>query len=199
MKNNGLYQFKTRIIQVITLSAACCLLSAVLIGCGYTTRSMISDKFKTIYITPFINKIDLTSEAAVAYKYRIYRPGLEQDITKTVINKFIFDGNLRLADKESADLTLKGELVEFRKDPLRYNDGNDEVAEYRMDIVVNLNMWDNKEDKLLWEENGFTGDFTYFPSGSDIENVTTKSDEQAVPDAIADLARRIVERTVEQW
>lgn len=183
----------------VLFTVYCLLFTIYLTGCGYTTRSMISDKFRTIYITPFVNKIDLTEEASVAYKYKIYRPMLEQELTKAVVNKFLFDGNLKPTKKESADLVLKGDLVEFRKDPLRYNEDNDEVSEYRMNIVVNIIMWDNKENKLVWEENGFTGDFTYFPTSSDMENVTEKTDEQAVPDAIDDLARRIVERTVEQW
>jgi hypothetical protein len=168
-------------------------------GCGYTTRSMISTKFKTIYVVPFVNKIDITKETEAASKYKIYRPMLETDVTKAVINKYLFDGNLRPTKEEIADLVLKGELVEFRKDPLRYNDDNEEVSEYRMNILVNISLWDNKENKLVWEEKNFTGDFTYFTISSAMQNVTKKSDEQAVPDAINDLARRIVERTVEQW
>ena len=66
-----------------------------LVGCGYTTRSMISDKFKTIYVAPFINKIDITKETDTAHRYKIYRPTLETDITKSVIDRFLFDGNLR--------------------------------------------------------------------------------------------------------
>ncbi|MBU3958881.1 MAG: hypothetical protein KKH29_05100 [Candidatus Omnitrophica bacterium] len=167
-------------------------------GCGYTTRSMISDKFKTIYVGPFVNKIDITREADAASKYKIYKPMLETDITKSVINQYLWDGNLRPATKESADLVLKGELVEFRRDPLRYTD-SDEVEEYRLNLVVNISLWDNRENKLVWEEINFTGDFTYFTSYCTTVGVTTKTDTQAIPDAISDLARRIVERTVEDW
>lgn len=166
-------------------------------GCGYTTRSMISDKFKTIYVVPFVNKIDITQESSSGNKYRIYKPMLETDITKKVINKFLFDGNLRPAKEESADLILRGELVEFLRDPLRYTD-NDDVEEYRINLMVNISMWDKKENKLLWEEKNFTGDYTYFTSFAAIAAVK-KSDEAAVVEAIDDLARRIVERTVEQW
>ena len=165
----------------------------LLSGCGYTTRSMISDKFKTIYITPFINKVDITNEADAASKYRIYRPMIETDITRVVNNRYLFDGNLKPAKKELADLILKGEVIEFRKDPLRYLD-NDEVSEYRINLVVNISMWDTKEDKLLWQENSFTGDTTFFVSGPQ-----AKSENVAVNDALNDLARRIVERTVEEW
>ncbi len=170
-------------------------LLVTIIGCGYTTRSMIANKFKTIYITPFVNKIDITRETDAGYKYRIYRPMLETDITKKVTNKYLFDGNLRPVKTESADLILKGELVEFRRDPLRYTDNN-EIEEYRINIVVNLSMWDKKENRLVWEENGFTGDTTYFTLTT---NSQYKSEDVAVNDALDDLARRIVERTVEQW
>jgi len=167
-------------------------------GCGYTTRSMISSKYRSIYIVPFLNKIDITRESDVGTKYKLYRPMLETDITKAVVNKYLFDGNLRPTNSNSADLILKGQLVEFRKDPLRYSN-NDNVDEYRVNVLVNLILWDNKANKLVWEENNFTGDYTYFPVSSTMPSVTKKSDDTAATEAISDLARRIVERTVEQW
>lgn len=175
------------------LLLAICYLPFVIPGCGYTTRSAISSKYQTIYITPFVNKIDITRETDVGRKYQLYRPQLETDVTKATINKFLWDGNLKPVKIQNADLTLKGELLEFRKDPLRYDD-NDEVLEYRVNIVVNISLWDNKEDKLVWQENRFTGETSYFTSGS-----TSKSEAQAISDAITDLARRIVERAVEEW
>lgn len=162
-------------------------------GCGYTTRSMISSKFTTIYVEPFVNKVDITQEVYTANKYRIYRPMLETDITKSVTNKFLFDGNLKPAKDESADLILRGELIEFRKDPLRYNE-SDEVTEYRLNLVVNISLWDKKENKLIWQENNFTGDTTYFTTGAQ-----AKTEDTAISDALVDLARRIIERTVEEW
>lgn len=173
---------------------AVCSLLFIFGGCGYTTRSMISSKFKTIYITPFVNKIDITRESYAENKYRLYKPGLETDITRAISNKYLFDGNLKPVSMESADLILTGELVEFQRDPLRYDD-NDEVSEYRVNIRVNLSLTDRREDKLLWEEKNFTGDFTYFTPG----HAGAKSDSQAISDAIADLARRVVERSVDQW
>jgi len=185
--------FMLHAFRMLAFSLGLAACSLWLIGCGYTTRSMISNQFKTIYIAPFANKIDITRETDTAYKYKIYKPMLETDITKSVINKFLFDGNLRPIEKESADLVLKGELVEFRRDPLRYTD-LDEVEEYRINLVVNISLWDNRENKLIWEEKNFTGDTTYFTRGQ-----TAKSEDTAISDAISDLARRIVERAVEQW
>ncbi len=196
MIKHRLHRLRTQITQIILLSTLYSLLSTFLVGCGYTTRSMISNKFHTIYITPFVNKVDITKETDAAYKYRIYRPMLETDITKKVTNKYLFDGNLRPVKTDSADLILKGELVEFRRDPLRYTDNN-EVEEYRINIVANISLWDKKENVLVWQENNFTGHVTYFTSFT--TSGTPKSEDVAVNDALDDLARRIVERTVEQW
>lgn len=162
-------------------------------GCGYTTRSMVNDKFKTIYVTPFINKVDITNEGDSFNKYKIYRPMIESNVTNAVINRFAFDGNLRPGKDGLTDLILKGELIEFREDALRYTE-NDAVAEYRINLVVNISLWDRQENKMIWEENSFTGDTTFFTSGPQ-----SKSESAAVADALNDLARRIVERTVEQW
>lgn len=176
----------------VFLLAICPLLFAIP-GCGYTTRSMVGSKYRTIYITPFVNMVNITSEGNAANKYKLYRPTIETDITRYVNNKYLFDGNLKPIKEESADLILKGEVVEFRKDPLRY-DNNDIVSEYRINLVVNISLWDRLENKQLWRENNFTGDTTYFTSGSQ-----AKSEDVAVVDALNDLSRRIVERTVEQW
>ncbi|MBM3249613.1 MAG: hypothetical protein FJZ09_02065 [Candidatus Omnitrophica bacterium] len=162
-------------------------------GCGYTTRSAISKEYSTIYITPFVNKVDITQESYSQNKYRIYRPTIESDITKVVIDRFLVDGNLKPLREDSADLILKGELTEYRRDPLRYDD-NDNVTEYRINLVVNISLYDRKNDKLLWEENGFTGDYSYFTTGN-----LAVPEEVAVNNALDDLARRIVERAVEQW
>ncbi len=189
---------KNKIRAYSSLAILFCLSAVVLAGCGYTTRSMLTGKYRTIYITPFLNKVDVTQEAYSANKYRIYRPMLETDITRKVVNKYLFDGNLKPKKEGEADLVLKGELVEYRKDPLTYTEGNDEVAEYRINIYVNLSLWDTKENKLLWEEKNFNGNYSYFTTSAP-GNAVVVSDDTAVNNAIEDLARRIVERTVEQW
>lgn len=161
-------------------------------GCGYTTRSMLSSKFKTIYVTPFVNKVDITQEYS-GDKYRVYRPLLETDVTRTIVNRYILDGNLKPVNQANADLVLKGELIDFRRDPLRYTD-NDDVAEYRLNVVVNITLWDTKENRMVWDEKGFTGYYSYFTQGP-----AATPESGALNNAIDDLARRIVERTVDQW
>lgn len=176
------------------LRIACAVTAACLAGgCGYTTRSLIADKYRTIYVPPFTNKIDVTGETT-ANNYRLYRPLLETDISSAVVQKFLTDGNLKPVDsREKADLVLEGSLVGFSKDALSYRSG-DEVNEYRVNITVSLRMTDTSPGTLLWEEPSFTGYATYFLTGTQ-----ASSESAAITNAIKDLSRRVVERTVDQW
>ncbi len=160
-----------------------------LVGCGYSTRSLLPSRIRTIYVEPFKNKIDYTTER----KRDLYIPLLEVKITNAVIDRFLFDGHLKVADRDQADVILKGELVNYDRDALRYTDNND-VEEYRINITVNLVLWDVAKDKPLWQEKNFVGDTTYFTRGPHAESETI-----AVTEAVEDLAKRVVERTIENW
>lgn len=163
-------------------------------GCGYTARSLISPEFKSIYVENFTNRINITQEQTDERMYSGYRPGLEIDVTKTIIDRFLFDGNLKVTRAVGDhDLILKGELVDFRKEALRY-DTNDNVEEYRIRLVVNLELKSAKGDLTIWKEDYFSGEATYRTTGS-----LAKSESAAISDALSDLARRVVERTIEGW
>lgn len=162
----------------------------VITGCGYTTKSSLASHMKTIYIKPIVNKISYATEGT---SRNIYVPLLEVDIHKALTDRFLFDGNLKTEEAGDADLTLKGELINYDRRVLRYTD-NDDVQEYRIYLNVSLTLIDNRSGEILWQEPDFTGESTYFVSGS-----LAKTEDEAIDDAIADLARRIVERTVEDW
>ncbi len=172
----------TRIFILVTLA-----------GCGYTTHSAIKIGFKTIYIEPFKNNINYTSEFSEARNVRTYFPLLETKITQSIVDRFLFDGNLKIASREKAEMILKGALIDYTRDALRYDDNNN-VLEYRVNLVISMSLYNSREDKLAWEEPRFIGEATYFTSGS-----LAKSEAAAVNAALEDLARRVVERAVEQW
>ncbi len=176
-----------------TLLVAGCWLLVALTGCGYSTRSAIKSSIRTIYVEPFKNNIDYTSEFSEARNVRTYFPLLESKITQVVVDRFLFDGNVKVVKKEAADVVLKGALIDYTRDALRYDDNNN-VQEYRVNLAVSMSLRNEKEDKLIWDEPRFVGEAAYFTSGSQ-----AKSESSAINDALIDLARRIVERTVEQW
>ena len=172
------------------LPAACCLLS---VGCGYTTRSGLVSYLRTVYVKPFVNKIDITQLTTDYQRFPVYRHGIESDITNAVLNRFQFTGLLRPERPERADCRLEGELIQFRRDALRFS-ADKTVEEWRLNVVVNARLYDLHTNTTMWETTGLTGDTTYFAVGANAESEAT-----ALNRAITDLARRIVERTVEDW
>ena len=162
-------------------------------GCGYTTRPGLAAHLRTVYVKPFLNKIDLTDLTNDYQRFPVYRHGMEVNLTNEIINRFQFTGLMRPARPDRADARLEGELIQFRRDALRY-DPSQQVEEWRLSIVVNIRFYDLHTDALLWEAQGFTGDTTYFALGT-----TAESESTALARALQDVARRIVERTVENW
>jgi hypothetical protein len=141
----------------------------------------------------FKNGINVSAEQSNARMYMGYRPGMENELTRAVIDKFLFDGNLSVGPAQNADLILRGELIDYKRDALRY-DANNNIEEYRIKLIINIELEDVKAGKIAWREKGFSGETTYRTGGTYV-----KSESVAIQDAIQDLARRVVERTVEAW
>lgn len=174
------------------LAAGCWLLAAVCAGCGYGFRGNLPAHLKTIYIQPFTNRIDITVEPTNINRYKLYRPRMEVDLTAKVVDQFQFDGNLRPAGPDRADAMLVGELADFRREPLRIARTGD-VEEYRLSIVVNVEFRDLRKHTVPWREQ-IVGDATFFEQGA-----LAEAEGPALTRALEDVARRIVERAIEDW
>ncbi len=162
-------------------------------GCGYTAGSLLPGNLKSIYVDDFKNKIDISSEPSGEKGFRIYSPGVEADITQGIIDQFIFDGNLIIRNKEDANLILTGKVIDYYKEPLRY-DRFDNVEEYRIIITVDMELYNTVEDKVFWEQTGFIGYDTYRLTGA-----FTTDEAEARDGAMNDLARKVVEKVVGAW
>jgi hypothetical protein len=161
-------------------------------GCGYTTKTILPDNVKTVHVDTFKNNIDITKEVSAKDKYEVYRPNLEVDLRDAIMTRVFLDGNLKAADKDSADAVLEGQIVQYRKDPLRYQ--NEVVQEYRISLVCDVKLINQKDSKVLFEESNITGDTTYFTTGT-----LQVTETAALNNAMSDLARRVVNKIVENW
>jgi len=162
-------------------------------GCGYTTRSY-TGIYKTIYVAPFKNSINIADEKSTYTKYMTYYPLLESTITQAIVNRFIFDGSLKAVKEEAADVILKGELTSYSRDAVRYADNNEDVQEYRITVTINMALYKGSTGELIWQKDGFSGDTSYYISGT-----RAKSEKDALDSAVKDLARRVVEEFAEAW
>ena len=157
-----------------------------LYGCGYTAGSLLPTHINTIYVEMFTNK---TTE-----------PNIEIEITNAIKDKFSLDGALEITNsKEDADSILTGEVLKYEKQPLSYT-SDDEVAEYRLVLTVNLTYTDLVNDNLMWKEENFKADSEYFTTLAQQTFTSTNLDEQVlIKNAAKELAEEIVARTVEGW
>ncbi|MDD5439636.1 MAG: LPS assembly lipoprotein LptE [Candidatus Omnitrophica bacterium] len=172
---------------------ATALLLAALTGCGYTTTSLIYKNAKTIYVDNFVNRIRVSQEVTDRRMYIAYKSGMELDITREIINRFVMDGNLNIVTKQNADLELDGILIDFKKEALRF-DSADNVVEFRVKVIVDLQLVDRKDGKVILAKKGFTGESTYKVGSS-----LSTNEDQAVQSAIQDLAARVVDVVIEGW
>ena len=167
----------------------CTLLVLSIASCGYTTGSLLPSKYRKIAIQPFQNKVNNVDENSNV----LYVPLLETNVRTAIIDKFLFDGNLHIAEPEKADLVLNGDLIGVEQDELR-QDVNQNVQEYRLRVIVSLTLTDTATHKVVWSEPSFAGETTYFLSGSQ-----SSTQSAALDAALQDLATRVVERTIENW
>ena len=164
-----------------------------LAGCGYSMTRLLPTTYRTICIEPFKNEISITEEVSEEYGYQTYLPELEQKVTRGVINRFLFDGNLRVTSKkEEADLVLEGKVLGFVRQPIRRLD-DETVEEYRLNLAGGLILRD-AHGNIIVEEPNLVGDSTYFLTGA-----SAKSESASVDELITDFSRRVVERVVENW
>jgi len=178
----------------IKILIAASVIASCLSGCGYSTRSLLPSDIKSIYVDNIKNGIDLTQEVDDRRDYRAYRPNLEIEITKRIKDRFMLDGTLRLVNgPRQADLTTNGILTDFKKEVLRY-DSLDNPKEYRIKIVLNIKIENLKTGKTVWQESDMVGETTYRLDGD-----FAQSEDSALAGAISDIAKRVVERTIEIW
>ena len=83
--------------------------------------------------------------------------------------------------------------MDFQRQPLEYN-AEENVTEYRLRVVVNVELIDRETGEIVWKEGSFAGEATYRTSGK-----YEQTDSQTANDATKDLARRVVDRTIENW
>lgn len=150
-------------------------------GCGYTTRAnQLPSHISTIYIAPLTNATD--------------QPNIESNLRAELTAVFQNDGNLRVVNAESeADSVLRGSVSGYDRQAVRYQD-DESVQEYRLVISLDFEFLDMGTQKALVRENKFSGDTSFFLTGS-----KATSESIARDNTLKDLSRRVLNRIVTLW
>lgn len=170
-------------MRTFFIVALACLVMA---GCGYTYKVVLPSGISSVYVPNFKNEIPQSRRYT-------YESGLEIDVTNAVIDRLIYDGNVRVEKEKDADAILQGSIVGYEQEGVRYTD-LEGIEQYRLFIIVDIKLVRKETGEIIWEEKNFTGDTEYF-----IEGASAMSERAAADQAIEDIAKKIVDRIVEDW
>ena len=107
---------------------------------------------KTVAVLPFDNQ---TAE-----------PALVQEVADAVTEAMERRLGLRLSSEESADAVVRGTIVRYDPDLLlsqQPGEGNVQVTRRRVRLVLNVEIYDQREGKALWQRSGLAIDGEYAP------------------------------------
>ncbi len=150
---------------------------AMIAGCGYSTKSLISRNINSIYIPVFDNTT--------------FRRGLEFDLTKAVKDEIMSKTKLRIVQKDNADTILHGTINEVTESVLIQN-RVDNIVESRLTIFVDIKLEDRRTGRALVEESGLFRSAEFIVNRG--ENINSAAEEDIIR-----LAETIVSHLEEKW
>src|SRR5579862_7784632 len=121
-------------------TSSCLGLLFVLSGCAYTTHNALPVHAKSIAVPMFRNK---------TYNFD-YTRKLEVEVTEAVRSAIVQAGELKIAEREEADLILEGDVTHFDREVLR-TDRFGEAGEIRLVVRARISVYDVKESKYLFK------------------------------------------------
>jgi hypothetical protein len=185
-------------IRIKAIRAAVPLILSALLaaGCDQTVKRTLPSDVRTVAVAEFANK---TTE-----------PLLSSVLHEELRMAFRMDGRVGIKDgNEGADGLLDGAVVEYTKQPARF-DSNNVVQEYRLRVVVDLSLTDLRNNKVLWQEKGPAStasrggslrkmeryaNFVVVPANG----LPVETEQDAQRRMLRDLAADITARVIEGW
>jgi len=149
------------------------LLLCLVLGCFYNFSGFTRRNIKSIAIPVFENQ---------TIKY-----GIEETLTKLVIDAFIQDNRLEVLDREDAESILLGEITGYNREPFSY-DERAQIKDYKVEIAVKL-VYKDKKDQTLWQKE--LKEYYLYPY--------EESEEAGIDSLCGELANDILKGVLEEW
>jgi Lipopolysaccharide-assembly len=140
-------------------------------GCVYSfTGSSVPKQLKTIAIPLFEDQSGFGE------------PGLKENFTTSLINLFVNDNSLEVADRNTADSILEGSIVAVQDAPSVISPG-EQVSTRRVTVNVHVTFQDLKLRKKMWEKD-FSNWGEYNPSGGTRTGALTQAVNKVTEDIL---------------
>ncbi len=150
---------------------------SLLAGCGYTSRSLLNQNVRSVYIKVFDNET--------------FRRDLEFDLTKAIKEEILFRTKLKIVDKKHADTILFG-VINAISESVLIESPDAEVIESSVSVSVNFSWVDQRTGRALIDSAGVSASATFIASRN--EDVRTGEIQ-----AFVDVSRKIINLMERTW
>ena len=152
------------------LLVLCCLL----VGCGYSSGSLVRGDVGSVYVPVFEN--------------RTFRRGYEVELTRAVIAELKRHSLLTFAPRETADSVLSGEITDVEESVIAKSE-NDDILEKTIEVTV----------EVRWRDNLTGTDIVPPWTVREPARQVLALGEEGRERVFRELAQRIVENMWENW
>jgi len=150
-------------------------------GCRYSfTGASVPPHLKTIAIPVFDDQSGYG------------RATLREELTNKIVERFILDNTLKIADKSTANSLLEGVIVSVQDNPVVVGTG-ERVVKSRITITVRVSFYDMVKRTKVWERT-FSNWGEYELEGNIQNNL-----QLGIKQAIEKLSEDILLATVANW
>jgi hypothetical protein len=122
---------------------------------------------------------------------RTDQTGIETEVTRALVEKFISTKRLLVGPRDSADALLTGTVRSFSTYPVAVISSTQSTTEYRATVILEYNFQGRKDGKVLFREE--ISEWRNYPVVSDL-NVTEQNKQDAIRSISVLLAERIHEQ-----
>lgn len=164
--------------------AASALLAAglVLAGCMYNfTGGGLPANIRTVYVELWENSTP----------YEFLRTDVQQQLQNELPRRL----GVRLAPQATADAVIRGKLASYDEVPVNVDpnsrDGRITVQQRRVQITFDAEIYDVKNDKVLWAGNSISAVGNYNPTSESVDRARERAREE--------LIQKVVQGAQSQW
>ena len=133
----------------------------------------------------------LNTVAVPLFDNRTPEFGITETLTDAVIEEFIRDGSLKIADRSAADVLITGSIVSVN-DRAGAFDQQEAVQDIKVYVTVRVECTDQVKRQTMWDER-----ITQFGSYDPAEGPGGRND--AYEQAFEKISQEILNKTVSNW
>lgn len=170
--------------ESVVRGLAALVLVGLLAGCGaYSfSSSLLPKHIQTVGIPLMEN--------------RTGRGGLSTALADSLVEAFIDNNLLKVANERSADAVVEGIILSYRREPFTY-DAGENVQTYRIEIVLEARFVDVRKNTVMWEERELSQWDTY--NFVEVGGQPAENEGIGIGRVLAKLTEDILNRSVEGW